>query len=84
MSRIVLDVSGDEHQKIKALAALQGKSIKDYVLGKVFSDSTDENEAMETLQSLLSQRIENAEQQGTTSKSFSQIAAESLKNKHGI
>lgn len=32
MSRISIDVTAEEHQKLKALAALQGKSIKDFVL----------------------------------------------------
>lgn len=79
MSRIVIDVSSEEHQKIKTLAALQGKSIKDYVLGKVFSGSTDEENAMSSLKALLSQRIENAEKQGGTGKTFSQIADETIK-----
>lgn len=78
MSRIVLDVSGTEHQQIKALAALQGKTIKDYVLGKIFSDDPHENEAMQALQAVLSERIDNAEQQGSTGKSFKQIAEETL------
>jgi uncharacterized protein (DUF1778 family) len=32
MSRISIDVTPEEHQKLKAMAALKGKSIKDYVL----------------------------------------------------
>jgi len=32
MSRISIDVTPQEHQKLKALAALQGKSIKEFVL----------------------------------------------------
>ena len=77
----MLDVSGEDHQKIKALAALQGKSIKDYVLGKVFSDRADEEEAMVTLQSLLSERIARAELKGSTGKSFSQIADDAIRNR---
>ena len=33
MSRISIDVTDSEHKKLKALAALKGRSIKDYVLG---------------------------------------------------
>ena len=84
MSRIVLDVSGEEHQKIKTLAVLQGKTIKDYVLGKVFSDNVDEDEAMKTLQSLLSERIEDAERESYAGKSFSQIAQEAIQNRHDV
>ena len=32
MSRISIDVSTEEHRKLKAFAALQGKSMKDYLL----------------------------------------------------
>jgi len=32
MSRISIDVTDDEHKRLKAMAALRGKSIKDYVL----------------------------------------------------
>lgn len=80
MSRIVLDVSGEEHQKIKTLAALQGKTIKNYVLGKVFSDASDEEEAMKILESLLLDRIANVDAKGYTGKTFSQIAAEAVQS----
>ncbi len=32
MSRLIIDVSGDQHQKIKAQATIQGKSVNEYVL----------------------------------------------------
>ena len=84
MSRIVLDVSGEQHQKIKALAALQGKSIKDFVLEKVFPSDQDESQAMKALESLLSERISNAEASETTGKTFTQIADETLQNRQDI
>jgi hypothetical protein len=42
MSRISIDVTDDQHQKLKALAALQGKSIKEFVLERTLgADDTD-------------------------------------------
>lgn len=38
MTRLTIDLSGEEKQQIKALASLQGKSIKDYVLERVLPD----------------------------------------------
>ena len=36
MSRISIDVSPEEHRKLKAIAALKGKTMKDYLLeGKI-------------------------------------------------
>jgi uncharacterized protein (DUF1778 family) len=43
MTRLTIDISGEEKQQIKALAALHGKSLKDYVLDKVLpSEETAE------------------------------------------
>ena len=42
MSRISIDVTDDQHQKLKALAALQGKSIKKFVLERTLgADDAD-------------------------------------------
>jgi len=82
MSRIVLDVSSQEHHKIKSLAALHAKSIKDYVLEKVFADDLDDKKAMEALQALLSERIKNAKEKGSTGKSFTQIVQDTINSKN--
>ena len=65
MSRISIDVSTEDHQKLKALAALQGKSIKDYVLERVLgSPEQDEIQALAELESFLDDRIRRTEQNG--------------------
>lgn len=86
MSRIVIDVTGEEHQRIKALAALQGKSMKDYLLEKIFTDhaGTDEDDAMEELENLLAARIDRAEQGAISQKSFGQIAQEVLTERNEL
>ena len=62
MSRISIDVSGEDHQKLKALAALHGKSIKDYVLERALgSPEQDEIQALSELESFLDDRIRQAE-----------------------
>jgi len=35
MTRLTIDISGEEKQQIKTLAALHGKTLKDYVLERV-------------------------------------------------
>jgi uncharacterized protein (DUF1778 family) len=35
MSRLSIDLTPEQHQKIKAVAAMQGKSIKEYVLAQI-------------------------------------------------
>lgn len=80
MSRLTIDISGEQHQQIKALAAMQGKSIKDYVLEKLFSDGSpdEEQQAWEELKALLQERIAAAERGKVSSKTFRQIAEETL------
>jgi hypothetical protein len=63
MSRISIDVTSEEHQKLKAMAALKGKSIKDYVLDRTLGADGDRSEAvaLEELEKLLDERIRRAE-----------------------
>ena len=51
MSRLVIDVSGKQHQQIKSMAALKGQSIKEFVLDRIFID--DEQDAWNELENIL-------------------------------
>ena len=66
MSRISIDVSEEQHQKIKAMAALLGKSIKNFVLDRTLN-TMDEDNALAELEALLDERIHHA-QKGKISK----------------
>jgi len=77
MSRLSIEISEEQHKKIKALAALTGKSIKDLILDKVFSLSNDEQKAWVELENLLLPRIENAEN-NISKKSIGEITNEIL------
>jgi hypothetical protein len=69
MSRISIDVTTEEHKKLKAMAALQGKSIKDYVIERTLGldEDTSQASALNELEALLDKRIRNA-QAGTVSR----------------
>ena len=69
MSRISIDVTPEEHKKLKAIAALQGKSIKDYVIERTLGADGDKSEesALKELESLLEERIRSA-QNGSISR----------------
>jgi len=41
MSRLTIDMSAQQHQSLKAFAALQGKTIKQYALERLFPGDTD-------------------------------------------
>ncbi|MDY6785469.1 MAG: antitoxin [Cyanobacteriota bacterium] len=79
MSRITIDVTSEQHQQIKAMAAVQGKSIKEFVLEKLFpADAGEEEQAWQELKALLSERIAAAERGEVSTKTFSQVFEEKL------
>lgn len=57
-----ISITSEQHQKIKALAALQGKSIKDLILDKLINpNAVDEQRDWDKLDELLLYRVENAQ-----------------------
>ncbi len=75
MSRLTIDMTDQQHQSLKALAALQGKTIKQYTLERLFPASSDDDQAWLELKTFLRDRID----QGTLSaSSFSEIVDEEL------
>ena len=66
MPRLSIDISAQEHQQLKAMAALKGQSIKDYVLARALVDMPDpatmtDREALQALKHLLAPRIAEAD-----------------------
>lgn len=57
--RLSIEVTAEEHQRLKAVAAIQGKSIKDYVLERVLPQAltSAEASALVKLEALLEPRI---------------------------
>ena len=79
MRRLSIEVTPEQHQRLKAVAALQGKSIKDYVLERVLPplldmDSLSEEEALNKLEDFLQPRIDSAKKGQVSSRSVEQIA----------
>ena len=57
MSRLTIDMTDQQPQSLKAMAALQGKTIKQYTLERLFPGNVGEEQAFQELKSLLSERI---------------------------
>lgn len=77
MSRLTIDITDQQHQNLKAMAALQGKSIKQYTLERLFPT---EDAAWQELKSLLDTRINAGLSGGVSSKTVSQILDEELRS----
>ena len=70
--RLLIEVSPEQHQRLKASAALQGKSIKDYILEKTLPDLAEES-ALYELESFLKPRVEEASRGEFSDKSVDDI-----------
>ena len=47
MSRLTIEITEQQHQNIKALAALQGQSIKEYAIQRLFSSANSEEQTIQ-------------------------------------
>lgn len=78
MPRLSIDITQEEHQKLKAIAALKGESIKDFVLKSILGDTPSVNnmseaEALSALSDFLKPRVKQAEQGELSTQSFEDI-----------
>ena len=78
MSRLTIDITDQQHQSLKALAALQGKSIKQYAVERLFPMQSDSDQAWHELKTVLGQRIAEGLAGGVSAKSFDDIVEEEL------
>lgn len=65
MTRLSIDITHEEHQKLKAIAALRGPSIEDYVLNRTPGgapplEGMSEEAAFDALARFIEPRIEQA------------------------
>ena len=78
MSRLTIDVTDQQHQSLKAMAALQGKTIKQYTLERLFSGNADVDLAWQELKVLLTVRINEGLSGKVSAKSISEILDEEM------
>ena len=81
MPKLSIDITPEEHRKLKAIAALKGQSIKDYVLNRTLGDAPalhdmDEDEAVSALADHLRPRIEQARRGELSTKSLAGVRCE--------
>ncbi|TNL01293.1 antitoxin [Kosakonia cowanii] len=78
MSRLTIDITAQQHQSLKALAALQGKTIKQYALERLFPGDTDTDQAWQDLKKLLGNRINNGLAGKVSTRGIDEILDEEL------
>ena len=78
MSRLTIDITDQQHQSLKALAALQGKTIKQYALERLFPGDADADQTWQELKKLLGNRINNGLEGNVSTKSIGDILDDEL------
>ncbi len=73
MSRLTIDITEQQHKALKALAALEGKTIKQYALERLFPSERDEEKAWADLKTLIERRIADSFAGATSGKTFDEI-----------
>lgn len=83
--RLSIEIAESQHQQIKALAAMHGLSIKDYILEKVLPITREELAALEQLKAYLAPSIAEAQRgefyEGTMDDLLNEIHAEHRQEK---
>lgn len=79
MSRLSIELSDEEHRRLKVAASLQGRTIKDFVLERVFAKSQSDDD-LQALDKLLEPRIAEAETGQYSTESVGDIFAEVKKD----
>lgn len=81
MSRLTIDLTDEQHKHLKAVAALEGKTIRQFATERLFpagAGLSDEDLAWEELKQLLLSRIEDAEKNGFSNRTIDDIFDEVL------
>jgi hypothetical protein len=78
MSRLTIDITEQQHKALKAMAALEGKTIRQFALEKLFPPATEEEQAWAELKTLVERRIEESAAGAVSSKTFDEIVEEEL------
>jgi hypothetical protein len=80
--RLSIEVTQEQHKRLKAAAALQGKSIKDYVLERTLP-GLEEQTALQDLEAFLKPRIEAAKKGQFSTESIDTIFNEVEQEENG-
>jgi len=78
MSRLTIDMTDQQHQALKAHAALQGKTIKQYALERLFPGDSNADQAWQELKTLLGNRVQAGLAGKVSAKSIDEILDEEL------
>lgn len=80
MRRLSIEISTEQHQQIKAMAAMKGQSIKDFVIDKVLPQSGEED-VWKDLKNFMQKRMKEAKNAEPITSSFMEIFEQRIQEK---
>ncbi|MGC1497061.1 MAG: antitoxin [Sulfitobacter sp.] len=87
MPRLSIDVSDQQHQQLKVVAALNGQTIKDFVLNRALREDSEsdmsEEAALQALQGLLEERLQEVRDGKTVRRSSADIKTRAREVRNG-
>ena len=82
MSRLTIDISDQQHSSLKAVAALQGKSIRQYAIERLFPDAANQDdEAWEEFKTLIQGRVASGLAGNVSARTIREIADQALQQR---
>jgi Antitoxin ParD len=79
MSRLTIDISDQQHKTLKAVAALEGKSIKQYALERLFPVKDELDEDWEEFKAFIGKRVDDALASEPSKRSIRDIADDGIR-----
>lgn len=78
MSRLTIDMTEQQHQALKAMAALEGKTIKQFTLECLFGTKKMDSTSLDDIRALLAERVAQAQRGDVSQSSISDIAEQTI------
>lgn len=82
MSRLTIDITDQQHRDLKAFAALQGKTIKQFVLERLLPADDKADEDWEKFKDFINQRIESGLAGNVSDRTFDEIIDAAFERKN--
>ena len=76
MSRLTIDITEQQHQALKAMAALEGKTIKQFTLERLFDAQQSD---LDEIRTLLAERVAQAQRGEVIKGSISEVAEQAIR-----
>jgi hypothetical protein len=78
MSRLTIDLTDQQHKELKAVAALQGKTMREYAVERLFPQSGEDAD-WEAFKAFIGKRVDDAMASEPSKRSILDIAEDGMR-----